>query len=155
MRVECPHCGQVGQLADSAVGKAVRCPKCQKKFKVDDESAPAAPETPPRPALRVGNPTIKILSYVAVGVGAVLVAIVLGLILKGVSAAIDTPDLTRDREQTNRIEENRRHQQELIRIMQQANPQGGGSAEEQIRRLEGATEALDKERQRHEKAGGQ
>src|SRR5262245_13253645 len=145
MRVECPHCGQVGQLADSAVGKAVRCPKCQKKFKVDDEPAPAAPETPARPAPRASNQTTKILLYVAVGVGAVLVAIVLGLILKGVIAAIDAPDLRQDREQTNRIEENRRHQQELIRIMQQANPQGGGTPEEQLKRLEKATEALDKE----------
>jgi hypothetical protein len=155
MRVECPHCGQVGQLADSAVGKAVRCPKCQNKFKVNDEPAPVAPETPPRPAPRVTNPTIKIVSYVAVGVGAVLVAIVLGLILKGVSAAIDTPDLTRDREQTNRIDENRRHQQELIRIMQQTNPQGGGTPEEQLKRLEAGTEALEKESQRHKNAGGE
>jgi uncharacterized protein (DUF983 family) len=43
MRIECPHCGQTGQMTDSAVGKTVRCPKCDKRFRVDDTDGPEVP----------------------------------------------------------------------------------------------------------------
>jgi ribosomal protein S27E len=32
MRVECPHCGQAGSLAESAAGTRVRCPQCKESF---------------------------------------------------------------------------------------------------------------------------
>jgi len=35
MRIECPHCGQVGQFADPDRGKTLTCPGCDKQFRTD------------------------------------------------------------------------------------------------------------------------
>jgi predicted Zn finger-like uncharacterized protein len=43
MRIECPHCGQVGKLDDSAAGQTVRCPKCKTAFRAEADKAPSQP----------------------------------------------------------------------------------------------------------------
>ena len=33
----CPYCGQSGKVADSTIGRTVRCPGCKRAFRTDEE----------------------------------------------------------------------------------------------------------------------
>lgn len=37
MKMMCPHCGLEGNAKESLLGKKVRCPECQKVFRVDEK----------------------------------------------------------------------------------------------------------------------
>jgi uncharacterized protein (DUF983 family) len=79
MRVECPHCGQVGKLADTDAGKAVRCPSCEKRFTVDDEPSNEAGKASP----------IRLILICAAGLVIVIVAAFLSYGLFATSKQMD------------------------------------------------------------------
>ncbi len=51
--VQCPTCGNIGQVADAKVGKAVKCRNCGEVF-----TASVRPATPPPPAARPAASTV-------------------------------------------------------------------------------------------------
>jgi predicted Zn finger-like uncharacterized protein len=43
MKMKCPHCGVSGSVADSLLGKKVKCPKCKQVFRVEEATVASAP----------------------------------------------------------------------------------------------------------------
>jgi WD40 repeat protein len=78
--ITCPQCGKSLQLSDSALGKTIRCPGCQKTFKAPPAAVVTAPPAPsdrgsPRPDdHRMGLPAKK-------GGGAGAIVAILGAVL--------------------------------------------------------------------------
>jgi Zn finger protein HypA/HybF involved in hydrogenase expression len=70
MRIECPHCARVGELAPSVIGKVVGCPKCGGRFRVggkdERDSLPKERTTSSSARLIIGTARLAMGTLVAI-----------------------------------------------------------------------------------------